>query len=328
MWPLCARMKIAFSPSVYEHAALLIGATPWEVSRSGELIERAHRTAYQTYAHSPVVVGIDIYNLEAEAYGCRVQEPGGNGIPAIVSGIFSSIEETRRLRPFDPATSGRVPMVIDAAGRLARSLPQARVLVPLSGPFSIAASLRGLSGLLEDLVCSPPAVRDFLLRLVEGQVRFARAARQAGLDVAFFESAAAPPLLSPQQFGDVELPALAATMRRVSDAVGHPVPCIIGGDTEQILEHILGTGTSYVICPAETDQNAFMARLGQRDDVAVRVNIDPLTVARGPLSRICAEVDRIVHLARGRSNVLLGTGALPYETPPEHVLAIKRYAEE
>jgi len=117
-------------------------------------------------------------------------------------------------------------------------------------------------------------------------------------------------------------------MRGVGEAIGHAVPCIIGGDTEPILEDILRTGTNYVICPAETDQDLFMAHLEDRDDVSVRVNIDPLTVAQGPVEKIRAEVDRIVRLARGCPNVLLGTGALPYETPPEHVLAIKRYVED
>lgn len=318
-------MKIAFSPSVYEHAAFLIGRTPWEVSRSAQLMERAHRAAHERYGHSPVVVGIDIYNLEAEAYGCVVREPSGNGIPAIREGLYGSMEQTRALRPFDPTADGRIPMVVGVARSLAEAFPRTKVLVPLSGPFSLAANLRGLGGVLEDLLRSPDTVREFLMRLAEGQVRFAQAVTNAGLDVAFFESAAAPPLLSPQQFSDVELPALVQTMRGVGAAVGHPVPCIIGGDTEQILEDILGTGTNYVICPAETDQARFMAHLEGRDNVAVRVNLDPLTVARGPWERIRSEIDRIVGLAAGRPNVLLGTGALPYETPPEHVLAIKRY---
>ena len=38
-------------------------------------------------------------------------------------------------------------------------------------------------------------------------------------------------------------------------------PCIIGGNTEPILEPMLSTGTQYVICPGETDQAAFMKRM-------------------------------------------------------------------
>ena len=39
------------------------------------------------------------------------------------------------------------------------------------------------------------------------------------------------------------------------------------------------------------------------------------------------EVDRILQLTAGRDNVCLGTGALPYETPPENVLFVKEYCK-
>ena len=318
-------MKIAFSPSVYEHAAFLIGMTPWEVSHDVELLWRAHRTAYEIYHHSPIVVGIDIYNIEAEAYGCTVERPGGNGIPAITRGILESIEEGRSLKPFDPEVDGRIGMIIEAGKRLAAEFPDADVRVPVSGPFSIAVSLRGLGGLLEDVAFSPREVSRFLRQLVEAQVRLCQAVVEAGIDVAFFESAAAPPLLSPKHFREVELPALKEAMERVGEAVGHPVPCIIGGDTEPILDEILSTGTGYIICPAETDQEAFMERFGDHTDVKVRINLTPNTVAYGSREDILTEVDRILKLADGRSNVLLGTGAVPYETPRENILLIKDY---
>ena len=52
------RMDIHFTPSVYEHAAALIGETPWRVSRDPECLFRAHAEAFRRYRHSPVVVGI------------------------------------------------------------------------------------------------------------------------------------------------------------------------------------------------------------------------------------------------------------------------------
>ena len=74
---------IDFCPSVYEHAARLIDKSPWQVSRDPDLLAQGHVRAFETYQHSPVVLGIDIYNLEAEAYGAVVKQPVGNGIPAI-----------------------------------------------------------------------------------------------------------------------------------------------------------------------------------------------------------------------------------------------------
>ena len=163
-------MKIAFSPSVYEHAAFLIGMTPWDVSHDAELLWRAHRTAYEMYHHSPIVVGIDIYNVEAEAYGCIVDRPSGNGIPAVTRGILDSVAEARALKPFDPEVDGRIGMIIGVGKRLAEEFTDADVRVPVSGPFSIAVSLRTLGGLLEDVAFAPEEVARFLKQLVEGQI--------------------------------------------------------------------------------------------------------------------------------------------------------------
>jgi hypothetical protein len=33
----------------------------------------------------------------------------------------------------------------------------------------------------------------------------------------------------------------------------------------------------------------------------------------------------VIALAAGRPNILLGTGAVPYETPPGNILLIKEY---
>lgn len=72
-------MKIPFTPAVYENAARFTGRSPWEVSRDPELLHAGHRAAYLEYRHQPIAVGIDIYTLEAEAYGAVVEKPVGNG---------------------------------------------------------------------------------------------------------------------------------------------------------------------------------------------------------------------------------------------------------
>lgn len=313
------------SPSVYEHAAAVIGRSPWEVSRDAELLFAAHAAAHRLYRQTPIMPGIDIYNLEAEAYGAKVENPGGFGIPAIHRPILASAAELSELRPLNPRTDGRIPMVLAVAARLAREFPETQVRVPVSGPFSIASNLVGFERLLCDVAICPEEVARGLMHLVRGQIAFAEAICQHGVDVAFFESAACPPLLSPANFRRIELPALKALLGGMAELLGHPVPCIIGGDTAPILDAILETGTRYVVAPFETDQAAFMRKIWDRSDVRVRVNTDVEIIARGPWERIQADADRILALVRGRPNVCLGTGALPYETPPENVLRLRDY---
>jgi len=313
------------SPSVYEHAAFLIDRTPWEASRDGDLIFEAHAEAYRTYRQTPVMPGIDIYNLEAEAYGGVIDKPDGIGIPAISRPIFDSAHELTELKPLDPKRDGRIPVIIDVARRLAAEFPEAVIRVPVSGPFSIASNLVGFETLLLNVATEPNRVAAALMHLVDGQVAFAEGLRAAGVDVAFFESAACPPMLSPKSFRQVELPALKSIMARIGEVVGHPIPCIIGGDTTPIVEAMLETGTGYLACPFETDREAFMKKVWDRTDVRIRINSDVRLISCGTWEQIRADADRIIRMAEGRENVCMGTGALPYETPPENVLKVMEY---
>jgi uroporphyrinogen decarboxylase len=313
------------SPSVYEHAAQFLGKTPWEVSRDGELIFQAHAAAYECYHHAPIMPGIDIYNLEAEAYGAEIAEPQGLGIPAVRHPPFHSAGDLLALEPFDPERAGRIPTLIAVASRLARRFPEADVRVPISGPFSIASNLVGFNNLLLEVATEPDLVAAALLHLVEAQVGFAAAVHRAGADVAFFESAACPPMLSPALFHRVELPALKQIMTRIGQVVGHPIPCIIGGNTTPIVEAMIETGTGYLACPFETNQEAFMAKVRDRQSLRIRVNMDLRIVASGTFAQVEAEADRVLRLIGDRPNCCLGTGALPYETRPENVLHLMEY---
>jgi len=316
---------VQFSPSVYEHAARVVGRNPWEVSRDAELLSRAHIKAFRLYNHCPVVVGIDIYNLEAEAYGAMVDRPSGTGVPAISRHPYSTAKELITLGPFNPKTDGRIPMVIEAAGRVANECPGADVRVPLSGPFSLATNLMGFENLLCEVHTGPDLVADALDHLVAGQVEFCKEIVRQGLDIAFFESGAVPPLMSPENFRDIELGPLKKVMEETSAIAGHPVPCIIGGDTLPILDYILQTGTGYVCCPAKTDQQKFMEVMRAHPEVTVRINMDPGPMTSKNIGEVEKEVDRVLELANNREKVCIGTGCLPFETDPEAVLKTKEY---
>ncbi|MBT3289871.1 MAG: hypothetical protein HN849_14560 [Victivallales bacterium] len=318
-----------FSPAIYEHCAALIDRRPWDVSRNGDLLFQAQSTAYRRYGHSPIVVGVDIYNLEAEAYGAVVMEPEGNGIPAITEHMLGEVSELNTLAPF-PREAGRLPMVLAVAQRLRDALPEADVRVPVAGPFSVAINLVGFDSLLIAAFMEPEMTRAALMHLAVGQAGFCRMVREAGLGIAFFESAATPPLLSPEMFRGVALPPLHWLLQQASEIMGVPVPCIMGGDTMPILDDLLSTGTRYVICPApgETDQAAFMETMRAHPEVTVRINMAPEITARGDWPAVQAEVDRIAGVVQGRPNTCLGTGALPFETSPLTVARIGEYAAE
>jgi uroporphyrinogen decarboxylase len=290
-----------FTPAVYEHAASLINRSPWQVSRSADLLLQAHSKAYEIYQHAPVVVGIDIYNLEAEAYGSVVGEPADNAIPVISAPLCSSIAEIVEIALFEPGRDGRIPMVLEVGQCLKEKLPEADVRIPVSGPFSIASNLLGFDSLLLEAFMYPEQTGLALQRLVQGQILFCQEIVNNGLDIAFFESAATPPLISPDMFATVEYPALQSLLEKAESIVAHPVPCIIGGDTVPILEMILQTGTRYVICPAETDQQSFMQKMTDYPDVMVRVNMKSNCIVSEDVQEVYAEIDRLLQIIDGRA---------------------------
>lgn len=320
-------MRISFNPSIYEHAARWAGCSPWEASRDPDKMFRGHRDAWLAYRHTPIVVGIDIYNLEAEAYGAKVVAPQGeDSIPAIAEPLFRAVEDALEIPPFDPSRDGRIAMVIGTGSRLQAELPEAEVRIPVAGPFSIAINLLGIENVCASVAERPEETRQLLLRLAENQAVFIRAIRDAGLRIAFFESAAAPPLISPRQFRTVELPALKRALEVTREITGLASPCILGGDTVKILDDLLSTGTNYVVCNVETDQQRFVDRLcATHPQVAVRINMDPRIAASSDRGAILAEVDRILAIAAGRPNCLMGTGCLPLETPPDNIRLIREY---
>jgi len=313
-----------FVPVVYEHAAKLINRRPWDVSRSADLLVDAHAAAHAVYRHSPVVVGIDVYNVEPEAYGAVVGDPGGNEVPSVMEQLCQHAADLHSLVRPDPTRSGRFPIVMEAAARLKEKCPGAEVRIPLSGPFSIACALVGFQGILLEVLTNPDTVAAALRYLAAGQVEVCRTFASKGFRVIFFESAGSPPFISPDSFKSAIFPALREMIAGVRSLMNESPPLILGGDTSGILEDLLRTGTEYVICPAETDREAFMEIMKRHPSVTVRMNTPVRLFASGDREALRAELVYLAQLAGGRPATVLGSGVLPYDVDSSMV----RFAQE
>jgi uroporphyrinogen-III decarboxylase len=313
-----------FTPVVYEHAAKFIGRRPWEVSRSADLLVEAHAAAYAVYRHAPVVAGIDVYNVEAEAYGAKVGASRENEVPSVIGQLCQGAADLCKLVWPDAASSGRFPMVMEAAARLKEECPGAEVRIPLSGPFSIACALVGFQGILTEVLTNPDTVAAALRHLAAGQVEVCRTFASRGFRVMFFDSAASPPIISSDSFTSLVYPALREMIAGVRSFTNESPPLILGGDTAGILKDLLRTGTEYVICPAETNREAFMGIMKQYPSVTVRMNTPARLFASDDREALRVELEYLAKLAGGRPATVLGSGVLPYDADPSMV----RFAQE
>jgi uroporphyrinogen decarboxylase len=319
-----------FVPAVYEHKAALIGRTPSEVCRDGGLLEEALLAELAAYDPDILTVGVDVYNVEAEALGCQVRYfEDSNDVPAVVSAPLGRASNFDNLEVPDPEKAGRMPLLLRTAGRL--RLEKGSELVvrgALTGPFSLACALLGTEDLLIGTVENPGAIRRLLDFCGQVTIAFGRAFLARGAAVVIFDSKASPGAASPRVFREFVLPVYRELVMPALAAAGAKhVPLIVGGNTTPILEDLLLTGAGQLLCDAGSDLEVFKKRC-REERRPFRVSVDARLVHRGRPDEVKAEALRLLRVVQGQPGLLFGCGVVAYDTPTENVLALRAALQE
>jgi uroporphyrinogen decarboxylase len=319
-----------FVPAVYEHKAALLGRTPSEVCRDAGLLREALLRELEIYDPDVLTVGIDVYNVEAEALGCRVRYfEDSNDVPAVASPLLRGADRVDELKVPDPESDGRMPLFLETAGCLGRELgPDVPVRGAVSGPFSLACALMGTAEVLvgtADDAASIARLLDFCGRVT---IAYGRAFRAKGVDVAIFDSKASPGAASPRVFHDLVLPVYRdLVMPGLSAAGARPLPLIIGGDTTPVLEDLLRTGATQLLCDAGADLETFKKRC-REERRPFRVSVDARLVHRGRADEVRSEALRLLGATAGQPGLFFGCGVVAYDTDPANVLALRAALDE
>jgi len=317
--------RLPFMPTILEHSAAIIGKTPSETAMDTGLLEAAHLAAYEKYKHDALTIGIDVYNIEAEALGCKVRFHNDNSIPGIFSHPLSESFNIENLT-FSTA-KGRISKILDAAKNInGRLVNEVNVGVGISGPFSISAELYGFENMIADCIDGESKIIDLLSGVLEFQKCYCDEIINHGLGITMFESWATPPLVSPGIYAEYVAPYEKEIIEHIKSKGTPVVPLVIGGDTSEILDDMLATGTTLIIADFEVDIELFL-RKASKKEMTLRGNIDPKLVESGTVEDVIASVDNILQKVKGYNKFILGTGVVPYGTPPENILAIKSYLE-
>lgn len=315
---------VPFCPAVYEHKAALVGATPSELCRDAGLFLGALGREVELYDPDILTVGCDVYNVEAEAAGCRVEYFGGNDVPAVAEHAVRAGGDLSRLRLPDPERDGRLPLHLDVGGKALGLFGRDRLVRgALSGPFSLACSLAGAETVLAAALEDPEWVKRLLLFASETIRSYGRAFVERGLGVVIFDSAASPPLLSPRLFRGLVLPVASGIVKCFREELGVPlVPYIMGGETGLILDDILASGANGVLCDFKADLGRFVERT-QALPILLRANLDPSLLLSGTDEEIRSKARTLLETGRRHPRFMLGTGILAYDTPPRAVQAVR-----
>jgi uroporphyrinogen decarboxylase len=324
--------QIPFIPAIYEHKAWFVGETPSTVCRDADLLTKAVMAEYEQVRPDALVIGIDVYNVEAEAVGSEVTYFDGDdiSIPAIstTDAVLKEQMPVGSLKIPDPSLDGRMPLNLEVCRRVMKELGG---LVPvrgaISGPFSLAANLVGAENLFLMTLTDPQRVHEILDFAAVVAREFGKAILGTGCGVIIFDSQSSPDLLSPAMYREFVL----GPTRKLIDnfhALGHEhVPLIIGGDTTPIINLYAETGANNVLCDAPADNGEFLAECSRRR-IAYRRNIDSRDFLSASPDQLNRKALQYIEESKGYPGFILGTGVVPYGTPVDVLAAIRNTIEE
>lgn len=317
-----------FLPAIYEHKAWFIGSTPSAISRDAGLLARAVLAEYEAIGPDALAVGVDVYNLEAEAVGCKVTfyEGEDTSIPGISPGNhLLHVGDDLSAAPIpNPLKDGRMPVNLAAVREVRRALGDTVWLRgSISGPFSLAISLVGAEALFMACYDNTEWVRSVLEYAGRIIRAFARGYIDAGAELIVFDSQASPDLLSPQMYEEFVLPVTRDLVQWAATQGVRDMPLIIGGNTTSIAGLLAQTGANNLLCDFTADFDEWAAAC-KAHGRAFRRNISPRLIQSATPEEIHAVALDEVRRGRDLPGFIMGTGVIAFGTPTENVLAIKR----
>ncbi len=321
--------RVPFVPSIYEHGAAVIGVAPSQASMDADLMARAAVDSFLIYGHDLITVGIDIYNIEAEAFGCPVKRFSDSSIPAIEGhplGETETLDVSALMIPEEGAAGNRLGLIIDASRKVMQEVGEDTVVYAcMGGPFSQAVELRGFDRFIMDIYKTPFAVRELLEKTTELSISHACRLSTVGVGVNIYESWATLPLISPDIFRDFVVPYERRIIRAVKEKFSTPAPAVImGGDTSVLIDFFIEIDTSLVVADYMTDF-AFMKKKIEAagTEMVIRGCLDPKQIERGDWAGLAGPIKALAQKSRGMNNYVWGCGCVPIDTPREYLLRFK-----
>lgn len=320
--------RIPFVPTIYEHAAKVIGKPIAELCQSADMIVEGQLKCYDMYQHDLISVGVDIYNIEYEAIGARFDYSDKENLPSTSDILVTNREDLNGLKVPNPLKDGRMPMLLDAAERINKAVgSEVGVGGTIVGPFTLAAIARGFEDMIMDMIDDPEFAKEQLEYALQVGLSFGKAFIDRGLGVAINESWIAPPLLSPSFYRNI---AAGYEKRLISELKAYgaaSVALISGGDTTAIVADMAGTGTSLLMSDFFTDRQLFK-RLCREHNTSLRASIQSRTVAMGSDEDIYRETKAVLDDCADYNKFIMGCGVVGYDTALDRVIRFREIVEE
>ena len=316
---------------INEHVVKLCGGDIQEAYTNAEKFVEMNLAVFEYYRLDMPGFYYDIYNIEAEALGQRLNWEADR-MPDIdrQNPLIREHSDLDRLRPPDFRKSGRMPFVLEAMRRSCDlGLP---VRVRFCSPFSLAVNVRGIENLLLDILATPSFAHRLLAFLTdEVLIPWVQAQREAtgqpkiagnGAD-----AAASPPIVNVQILEEFVMPYVARMNQKIGNvtSMGYWGYSYLYKHPEKFYRMLglmasVSPGALMCLDPdvAKTGPEPY-AEYARGKKMSLMLGLDTLLLQDGPLSKIVEQCRRYVLAGAKAERLVMFFNDVSIHTPPQNV---------
>jgi uroporphyrinogen decarboxylase len=175
--------------------ARVLGCSLKDYWRDWRKLVEGTMKCYELCPTDTVSLSWDIH-MEAEAVGSRLEFPD-DGVPGVKNYLLSQKSALGNLDPAQVPNNGRFPAYVEACRAVANSLKDGGLSGTVTGPWTMAAGLRGTQELLFDTVDDPHFVEELMKFTTEVTKILGSRVLAGGLSPTMGEAASSCSLISP-----------------------------------------------------------------------------------------------------------------------------------
>lgn len=312
-------------PLIIQHALHTAKIPHREYSSDGYRLAEAQLFALKKYLYDGIHITTD-NQIISEALGCEIYLPFDEP-PQYRKRILSENVDLNRLKKIDPCQDGRMPVILNAA-KTARQELKEEYFIKVncdSGPFSVAAALRGEEKLFMDLHDDEQYAYDLLEICSEAVVKYAKAIAASGAHAITFGDSTSG-LIGRELYEKFALPFQKRVIKSVKET-GVPVFMHICGDTNGIIDLMGSSGADVLEIDSLTNLPAAYEATDYK--VCLEGNVHPTEVLlQGTYVSVYNESIKCIKESNGKRLILSSGCEVPRFTPEENIKAMLNAAKD
>ncbi|CAB1247165.1 Uroporphyrinogen decarboxylase [Clostridiaceae bacterium BL-3] len=311
--------RIQCCPFVGEVGAKFIGVKISELCHDYKLLAKNEINLYRTFGFDSAGGGPNLFGI-AEAMGTVLAYPDDD-MPYVDIPVVKEYDDIDKLKPADPHKDGRLPLFLEAAKIINQEIGrEVDISSDFGGPFTTAASLRGVDVFLRDTLRNPEWVHKLLNIATESIFNYIDAVCDIGVKPCISEPVASLTVISPRQFRTFVKPYLKRCVDRIVEKFGSAPTIHICGNTKGVWEDIADTGIQMFSVDNVVDLEEVKKSIGDR--VGLMGNVEPIEiVCNGTKDEIFQEARKCIRKAYNNpKGFVLSTGCkVPMATSRENI---------